>query len=156
MNRSTWRKLILATAMAVLGAWLVIPQVLRRAGPAPALAATADEAAAGDDDAILAALGAVAALPGPDTPVSPGWPADPFTPRGPGPGSRAPTPAPQAPSPGLSLDGIISGTAPRALIQGQIVGIGDQLASGYTVTAIDTNSVTLAGPQGPWTLTLPR
>ncbi len=164
MNPSTRRKLILAVVMAVLGAWAVIPQVLRRAGPAPAQAAASDETPAADDpgapgdDAVLAVVAAVAALPVSDAPASPGWPADPFQrlePTAPAQGSAADK-APAEAHAGLTLDGIISGSAPRALIQGQIVGVGEQLAGGYVVTAIDTNSVTLAGPQGPWTLTLPQ
>ena len=172
MTPDARHKLILAGVIAVLAAWVLIPQVLRRVGPAPAQAAGAElepgspgEAAVGEpgaaeDDTVASVLAAMAALPTPDTPTGSVWPADPFGSRASGPGPRVPAPAPQAPNLGLALEGIISGSpdapGPRALIQGQIVAVGDQLAGGYTVTAIDTNSVTLAGPLGPWTLTLPQ
>jgi hypothetical protein len=169
MTPDTRRKLILGGIIAVLAAWVVIPQVLRRVGPAAAQAAaarlklgtTTEEPATGDpgapgDDTVSAVLAAVAALPAADTPAHLVWPADPFQrpePAAPEQRSDAREPAADTHA-GLTLNGIIGGSSPRALIRGQIVGIGDQLAGGYTVTAIDTNSVTLAGPQGPWTLTL--
>ena len=160
MNPSTRRKLILGGLLAVLAAWLVLPTVLRRGGPAQAQAATTEEAEATGvgADVVLPVLSAVAALPAPEAPVNLGWPSDPFQRlHPPRPANGLDTAAaPAETHPGLALEAIISGSSPRAMIQGQIVAVGDRLAGGYTVTAIDAYSVTLAGPQGPWTLTLPQ
>jgi hypothetical protein len=160
MNPSHRRKLILGGLLAVLAVWLVLPTVLRRGGPAQAHAATADEieAASTDADVVAPLLSAVAALPTPEALVNLGWPSDPFQRLHPPTPAKNPdaAAAPAETHAGLAVEAIISGSSPRALIQGQIVAVGDQLAGGYTVTAIDAYSVTLAGPQGPWTLTLPQ
>jgi hypothetical protein len=162
MNPSARRKLILGGAIAVLGAWVALPPVLRRVGPAQAQAADrklerdTEDVADDTSDLVASVLAAVAALPAVEVPVSSGWPASPFGCRDAAADTGTSSPAPRNPSPVLRLDGIILGDAPRALIGGQIVGVGDQVAGDYTVTAIDTNSVTLVGPQGPWTLTLPQ
>jgi hypothetical protein len=160
MNPSARRKLILGGVVAVLAAWLVLPLVLRHRGPAEAqAAASADADVAGDDaELVTPLLLAVAALPAAELPVDQGWPADPFqrlrsgTPDTTADSSAAPTDVRARPV----LNGIIGGSSPRALIQGQIVAVGDRVVGGYTVTAIDAYSVTLEGPQGPWTLTLPQ
>jgi hypothetical protein len=54
------------------------------------------------------------------------------------------------------LNGVLSGTKPLAMINGLVVTVGDRLADGSVITAIDSRSVTLQGPQGPWTLELAK
>jgi len=85
------------------------------------------------------------------------WPADPFRQHG----ERAslppgqPTRRPAGPQDTLTLNGIISGPSPLAMISGRIVAVGDQLGPEITVAAIDDDSVVLHTTRGDRTLALP-
>ncbi len=84
------------------------------------------------------------------------WPADPFW----RPDQTEPTQSVQTDpgTPGehtpLTLSGVISGTAPLAMINGRVVAVGDHVLDGVIVTAIGDNWVTLQTPDGEKTLTL--
>ncbi|GEM_PF-6139031 len=88
------------------------------------------------------------------------WPRDPFfrfsapQPAGSERGGDSTTAAP--PLSRYCLRAILTGNSPRALINQQIVAVGDQLPDGSTVTAIDQDCVKLSGPRGPWELKLPE
>jgi hypothetical protein len=158
MNPSAPRKLILGGVLAVLAGWLVIPRLIHNTGPAPAQAADTDTTRSADRDAELLLPILAAAPAAPAVPLAAEWAADPFHRLRPATAPDQPqTPVqPGQPPAALVLEGILNGAAPSALISGQIAGVGDRLPGGYTVAAIDAYSVTLDGPQGPWTLKLPQ
>jgi hypothetical protein len=159
MSPRAYRKLILGGLVAGLAGWHVIPRLLGASGPRPAHAADsgAPEAEPAAADLALPALpnveiGAWAR----DGPAPAAWPEDPFQRR------REIAPAtedarlsarPEQPA-AFVLNAIISGDTPRALINERVLAVGDRLADGSTVVAIDTFSVALSGPAGTWTLEL--
>ncbi len=158
MSPNARRQLILGGLIAGLAAWLVVPQLLQRGGPTPARAATVDDdgLAESDRELLKPLLSAVAAMPARELQAAAAWPESPFQrtpPAAPEP-ARLTAAAPAPARPGLRLDGIIAGSVPRALVSGRIVGVGDRLPGGYRVAAIDSDSVTLEGSEGPWTLSL--
>jgi len=84
------------------------------------------------------------------------WPRDPFF-RFADPGAGEETragPADPRPTARFALSAVLSGSPPLALINGRVVAVGDRLADGSIVVAIDADSVTLEGSQGSWTLRL--
>lgn len=91
------------------------------------------------------------------------WPPDPFFRSAPAqpaadPGA-APTTRPDAaaaaqPAP-FALSAILGGEPPLALIDGRVVGVGDTLAEGVTIVAIDDLSVTIAEGARIYVLRLP-
>jgi hypothetical protein len=155
MARDRLRKLLLGGSLAVLGAWVVLPRVWSGLGPAEAQAAPPEEmtnesvtgAAAPADPAptYAAELDAWATAP---------WPDDPF--RLPPALVEGEQPKPDAPSSAGRpvLSAILSGAAAQALIDGQVLKVGDRLADGSVIAAIENSRVTLQGPQGRWTLEL--
>ena len=164
MNPSRYRKLVFGCAIAGLSIWYGISQLLPGVGPAQSEATTGESVAI---DEVLAGLSV--ATPATSTArlreqrilAAADWPQDPFF----HPISAYPVesredaeeehgPSRGAEQPRLVLIAIISGAEPLAMIDGLVVAIGDQLADGSVITAIDTYSVTLQRPQGPWTLRL--
>jgi hypothetical protein len=161
MSPSAYRKLIFGGLVVGLAGWLVIPRLLGASGPRPAhaadsIAAEAEPAAA--DLALLAlpnvALGAWAR----DGPTPAPWPEDPFLHRrefAPRAEDAQLSARPEQPA-AFVLNAIISGDVPRALINERVLAVGDRLADGSTLVAIDTFSVALSGPKGTWTLELSK
>lgn len=160
MNRSGLRKLTLGGAIAALSTWYGLRQFLADVAPAEAEATTV---AATDIDEIV---GQLSTPPAPT--ISPAelrergllaaaaWPANPFF-RFAAPeqaqGGQEQT-AHSEIGPRFLLNAIISGEQPLAMINGTVHSVGDHLADGSTITAIDEYAVTLQGPHGPWTLRL--
>jgi hypothetical protein len=153
---------VFGCAIAGLGIWLGVSQLFPDAGPAEARAEVAGLEVA---DEILAEFS------GSKPPFSPtllrewrvlaaaDWPADPFF--------RQHSPLleenaeaqgrvrePSVERPRLVLNAIVSGAKPLAMINGLVVLVGDRLADGSVITAIEDYVVRLEGPQGPWTLRL--
>jgi hypothetical protein len=160
MSRSRLRKLILGAAIAALSAWYELGQLLTGAGPSEAGAMTAGTI---DADSVVGAMWFPTTPPFPQAELrersrltEAAWPADPFF-RG-GVGGREPS--------GESgvmvgetdfrplLTAILQGDEPLAMINGAVLSVGDRLADGSTITAIDDYKVRLQGPQGPWILRL--
>ncbi len=158
MSRDRLRKLVLGGAVAVLGAWIVLPRVWSGLGPTTAQAApteaSVDEpnaAAAVPEGAPVEYVADLAEW------VSAPWPDDPFrvtptTAEDDQPKVDAASPAAYRPV----LSAILSGATPQALIDGQVFKVGDRLADGSVIAAIEDLRVTLQGPQGPWLLELPE
>jgi hypothetical protein len=159
MSPDAYRKLILGGLAAGLAGWLVIPRLLGTSGPRTAHAAdsVAPEVEPTAADLALLALPDVALGAWPrDGPTPAVWPEDPFRRR------RELTPEtedprhadrPEQPA-AFVLNAIVSGDTPRALINERVLAVGDRLADGSTIVAIDTFSVALSGPEGTWTLEL--
>jgi hypothetical protein len=156
MSPSALRKLILGGLVAGLAGWLVVPHLLGARGPRTAQAADSPtpETQPAVADLTLPDVEMVAAsLEGP-TPAP--WPADPFLGQrshAPGPDDARPSTRPAQPA-AFVLSAIISGDVPRALINERVLAVGDRLADGSTIVAINTLSVALSGPAGTWTLEL--
>jgi hypothetical protein len=148
---------VLGAAAAVLASWVIVPRIMKR--PAPAAAQAAGQSAP------AAAL--PAAEPVDCTPLvrlqeyartarasaAAAWPADPFysmsmESKAANPATDTATAEPGAPAAKYTLSAIITGAAPRALINNQIVGVGERLADGNVVRSIEHVSVTLEGPSG--------
>jgi hypothetical protein len=159
MNRSNLRKLILGGAIAALGVWYVLGQLLPGIGPAKAGAATVDAAAvcevADESLALVVSTDApeldqrrlLAAAP---------WPANPFfrAAAGEPEAHRQGRAAVSATEPRYALTATLSGEQPLAMINGEVLSIGDRLGDGSTITAINDWAVSLQGPHGPWILRL--
>lgn len=160
MNRSGLRKLILGSAIAALSLWYGLRQHLTGAGPSVAEATTAEVM---NIDEILGALSPVAVTAEMQAELrerrllaEAAWPADPFF--------KFTAPDQQqvqqeqavdgAMGPRFLLKAIMSGERPLAMINGTVCAVGDRLADGSTIIAIDDCTVTLKGPQGPWLLRL--
>jgi hypothetical protein len=164
MDASGYRKLVFGCAIAGLSLWYGISQLVPGAGPAPAEATTGESVAI---EEVLAGW----SVPAPATSeawlreqatlAATDWPEDPFF------GAvsahlaesredaeEAGEPSRGTEQPRFVLNAIISGAEPLAMIDGLIVAVGYQLADGSVITAIDTYSVTLQRPQGPWILRL--
>ena len=160
MSRSGVRKLILGSAIAGLSLWYGLRQHLTGAGPSVAEATTAD---AMNIDEILGALSPAAVTAEMQAELrerrllaGAAWPADPFfkltaSEQQP---DRQEQAADGAIGPRFLLKAIMSGERPLAMINGTVCAIGDRLADGSTIIAIDDYTVTLQGPQGPWLLKL--
>ncbi len=159
MGRDRLRKLVLGGAVASLGAWVVLPRIGPALGPTPAQAAPAEVDAAGP----------AAAAPAPDDArpeyaadlhqwVAAPWPDDPFrlTPTEVAEGEKTTADAQPTAAYRPVLSAILSGAASQALIDGQVFKVGDRLADGSVIAAIEDLRVTLQGPQGPWMLELPE
>ncbi|MGD8451482.1 MAG: hypothetical protein PVJ57_06660 [Phycisphaerae bacterium] len=164
MRAEQWRKLVFGVLVVALGAWYGLTQW----PPATSSATPAGPAVALDDE-----LGSLVAADGCSTddaaPVGDSlaeivaqvtdWPADPFY--------RAASPAEDYTVPtepvvsevpttcAYTLTGIIAGDNPLAMLNGRPVGLGDVLADGVTVIAIDDTSVTIREPGGTYTVKLP-
>lgn len=163
MDPSGYRKLVFGCAIAGLSIWYGISQLLPEAGPAQAEATTGESVAT---EEVLAEWSA----PAPATSearlrelrilAATDWPEDPFFrtvsahPAESREDVQEREPSRGTGQPRLVLNAIISGAKPLAMIDGLVVAIGDQLADGSVITAIDTYSVTLQRPQGPWILRL--
>ena len=161
MIPSAYRKLILGGVVTGLAGWLVIPRLLGASGPRSAHAADSDAPAAKSAVADLA----LPALPNVeigawtrDGPTPAPWPEDPFQRRresAPGTEDARLSVRPERPA-AFVLHAIISGDVPRALINERVLAVGDRLADGSTIVAIDAFSVALSGPAGTWTLELSK
>lgn len=164
MSPSGYRKLVFGSAIAGLSIWYGVSQLLPGTGPAQAEAATGESVAIDEVFAELSAATPViseARLREQRILAAADWPENPFF----HPVSARPVesredaeeegePSRGGEQPRFVLNAIISGTEPLAMINGLVVAIGDQLADGSVITAIDTYSVTLQRPQGPWILRL--
>lgn len=64
-------------------------------------------------------------------------------------------PAADPPEPPMALNGIIKGRTPMAIINGRIVGVGDQIEQ-YRIVRVERDRVILVGPSGRRVLTLPQ
>ena len=160
MSRSSLRKLILGSAIAALGVWYALEHVPTGAGPAEARAATTN--AASLDEIVRELSPPTASL----TPLdeleerrvlaAAPWPADPFfhfvAPEHEGHGRERTTISDTRPR--FALTATMGGDHPLAIINGTVLSIGDQLADGSKITAIDDYAVKLQGPYGPWILKL--
>jgi hypothetical protein len=163
MGRSQYRKLVFGCAIAGLSIWYGISQLVPGVGPAPAEGTTGESAAI---EEVLAAWSVPAPAPSEaelrerHMLAATDWPEDPFfrTVSAPPAESREDVegrePSRGTGQPRLVLNAIISGAEPLAMIDGLIVAVGDQLADGSVITAINTDSVRLQRPQGPWILRL--
>ena len=155
MNRSGLRKLLLGGSVAALAAWGVIDRLLPDAGPAEAQAATAGES----DESVTLVSPTDAADGQPavrNWPVATAWPENPFfrvvVEVSDEPASPASEPVPDEPR--LILQALISGPTALAMINSEVVAVGQRLADGTLVTAIEADSVTLRGTHGIRTLEL--
>lgn len=159
MSPSVYRKLILGGLVAGLAGWLVIPRLLGTSGPRPAYAteSVAPEAAEPvADNPALATPRVELAGWARDGPTPAAWPEDPFQRRRELASATEDAQLPARPEQPAAfvLSAIISGDVPRALINERVLAVGDRLADGSTVVAIETFSVALSGPEGTWTLEL--
>ena len=156
MSPSAYRKLILGGLVAGLAGWLVIPRLLGASGPRPAHAADSVAPEAGPAAANLALPNVEIGAWARDGPTPAPWPEDPFQRRrefAPGTEDARLSARPERPA-AFVLNAIISGDVPRALINERVLAVGDRLADGSTLVAIDTFSVAFSGPEGTWTLEL--
>ena len=160
MRPSAYRKLVLGGLVAALGAWVVIPRLLGGAAPRTAHAAEAEDAGSAESEADwVPPVVNVADVTGlaPDESATVPWPEDPFFRRHLAANAEQDqSPAAQVKRAGPVLSAVVDGPMPWALINGRIVTVGDQLADDSVVLAINTDSVTLSGPEGTWTLKLPE
>ena len=160
MSSSAVRKLVLGGLVATLGAWVLVPRLLGVAIPRAARAAEAEatEDAEPEADWVPPVVNVPdAARPAPDESATVAWPEDPFFCRHSAASATQDQPAAGAKKrAGPVLSAVVNGAAPWALIDGQVVTVGGRLADDYTVVAIETDSVTLSGPEGTWTLKLPE
>ena len=152
MKSSNMRKAIFGGLIAVLAAWYVLPRWLGRAAPALAGAAEETEVSETTEPApqVDRYAEAQAALREQRAAATVAWPANPFVltvvasdPVAPATGESA-----NAAQPVYVLKGIITGVPARALLNDQVVGVGDELADGSTILSIDANSLTLQSPKG--------
>lgn len=160
MTSSNVRKAILGGLIAVLAAWYVLPRWLGRPAPAPAEAAERAEVPATTELAppVDSYAKAQAQLREQRRTAAIAWPTDPFgvtveRPAGSAPQADESSPGPGAP-PAYVLKGVITGTPPRALLNDLVVAVGDELAEGATVLAIDADSLTIQSPRGRIVVTL--
>ena len=156
MSPDAYRKLILGGAIVVLGSWYGVSDLLSGARPAQATAATGE---ALDAVQTLRAGASFAALPEAverelkELKPLP-WPTDPFFRGASHTLAKHDVIAPGAGENRTVLNGIIRGDPPLAMINGTIVAVGDRLADGSVVTAVNGLSVCLDGPNGPRILEL--
>ena len=158
MSTNTLRKLILSCAVAILVAWCAWDYWPNR--PRAAAAASTPELLTAlkraQHDGVQAAALSPAMLEQRRAIVSAPWPTDPFYEADYVDPSSAPKEKTRAAVARAKfvLNAIVGGSAPLALIDGRIVGVGDPLAGGWRVAAIDEDTVTLNGPRGPRVLKL--
>lgn len=137
-------RLLLAGLLAA-GAWFALSF---RDGAAPRPAAAALPAA----PRLVSTAPAQAPVPPRAWPDRRAWPPDPF--RTPGSSSRpdngmnSTIPRSDLPARPFVLKAILDGQNPRAILDGQVVAVGDRLPGGATVAAIDAFSVTLTETDG--------
>jgi hypothetical protein len=155
MNPEHMKRTLMGSLIGVLAIWLALDRYLPSAKPSPADAATAVNA---EDTTVLVA---------PPKAVDPlneqvrqewankAWPANPFNRTRPA--ARTDSEKKKTGEAArYALSAIVTGRRPLALIDGAYLTIGDRLPDGSSIKAIGQNSVTLQGPDGPWTLTLPE
>lgn len=163
MKAENYRKLVFGGAIAGLGAWVGLAHLLPGTGPAEVWAKSTEPQEIGETLAALSeSMPSASQTMADEQPAAAAvaWPADPFFRSGAW--SQYDRQTQAQPSelsggqPGFVLNAVLSGTKPLAIINGLVVTVGDRLADGSVITALDSRSVTLQGPQGTWTLELAK
>jgi len=159
MKSSDRRKLIMGCAIGGLGIWIGISRLAPGGGPDSAAAATseADEFEIDPNAATRPAL-APDVLAAQRELADAEWPANPFFRRAAGAAGglqESENPVDQDERGLFVLNAIISGAAPRAMINGRVVTVGNRLDDGSVITAIDAFEITIEGPCGASVLRLP-
>lgn len=159
MNRSAYRKLILGSVIIGLAGWYGVTNFLIGASPPKATAAVAPSSeyrAPAEVESSTTNTVDQRLLREQHDLAAAAWPPDPFrrVETNENTSTQVDDDLADDDKTTFVLNAIISGSVPLAMINGRVIVVGDQLADGSTVAAIDTYSVELSGPMGPWTLTL--
>lgn len=158
MNREKMKKAIMGSLIGALGLWFVVERLAPGTQPVVAAesAQSGIEAAEASDEAQPAAQNEVAGEEERRRWLAATWPANPFyKDRKNEPGANPKNEAADA-NARFILSAIIQGCRPQALIDGAYLTVGDRLPDGSRILTIESNSVVLQGPEGPWTLKLPE